>query len=252
MTTIYDRETYWSEVASRMAARKTGREVAGDADAYYMYKKRKMAQRFLNVLPVDGRVVMELGCGPGGNLEWLLAHRKPEHLIGVDISSEMLRLARERLGARVTLHKTDGNSIPIADGSVDVAYSVTVLQHNTTTAQVEALVLELARITRGPIILMEDTGPLYRGDSWVVRPVDQYDLAMRAAGYRLSSTEYLGLRVSRGGYSRIVRRLGPIPEGAHPSPVRRAIIAAWIAVAAPLDCLVADSADLTKMVFERA
>ena len=249
----YDRESYWSAVGQHIEDRTARRDVAGDENAFYRYKRRKMLAKFLGALPVDGRTVMELGSGPGGNLEWLARNRKPAQLIGVDISSTMLRLASERLGRLATLLKTDGEKIPLPDASVDLAYTVTVLQHNTTPEQLDSAVRELARVTRGSIVLMEDTALTVKStvDSWIARTRGQYEAALAKVGYRLESTDFLGLRVSREGYARIRWHLGGVPEGAPAPRLMKAVVGAWVAIAAPLDSIIRDNADLTRMVFVR-
>jgi SAM-dependent methyltransferase len=251
----YDRESYWSGVANRIGGRATDCALAGDADAFYRYKRRKMLSTFLSALPVDGRVVLELGPGPGGNLEWLLDHRRPTRAIGVDISDAMLGLARERLKDRAELHKTDGVSLPLPDRSIDTSFTVTVLQHNVVDSQVHRLASELARVCRGPIVLIEDTGhgqPKADADTaWISRPITEYEAMMRDVGYRLTKSARLGLRVSRAGYNRLIRCFRPLEEGALQPAARRIAIAMWVGIAAPLDSLVPDPIDLTQMVFER-
>jgi SAM-dependent methyltransferase len=248
----YDRERYWSSVGQRIKERPARRDVAGDDNAFFRHKRRKMLAHFLGTLPVDGRVVMELGCGPGGNLEWLLANRRPARVIGVDISATMLRLAADRLGERATLLKTDGDVLPLPDASVDLAYTVTVLQHNTAEKQLTAIAHELARITRGAIVLMEDTSPQTNSsDSWIGRRVGDYETAMRSVGYGLVSSTYLGMRLSRAGYLRIANRFPSRAEGARAPLLLRALVAMWVNTVAPLDAIVPDHSDVTKMVFER-
>lgn len=248
---MYDRETYWSDVAGRMAARTTHRDLAGDADAFQVYKHRKILRRFLSTLPVDGKVVMELGCGPGGKLEWLLANRRLARVIGVDISATMLRLAAERLGARATLHKADGKTIPLPDASVDLAYTVTVLQHNVETAHMHAMVAELARVSRGPVVLMEDlAAETMTWRSWIVRRLDEYQTAAAAAGLHLESATPLRTRLSRAGHWRLQRLFTMPEEGARRPWLFRVLSSGWVAVARHLDDRVEDH-ELTKMVFSR-
>jgi SAM-dependent methyltransferase len=69
---------------------------------------------------VDGRRVLDAGCGPGLYAEELLA--RGARLIAFDASAEMVRLARESLGDRAALHVHDLNETLdfMADESVDV------------------------------------------------------------------------------------------------------------------------------------
>lgn len=57
--------------------------------------------------PPPGGSVLEIGCGTGRNLE-LIGRRYPDcRLFGLDISSEMLRSAHAKLGARAQLAEAD-------------------------------------------------------------------------------------------------------------------------------------------------
>jgi SAM-dependent methyltransferase len=92
----YHVETYWSRVADEIRGRGPGNYVAGDDDPYHRYKRAKFLKRFLSTLDVTGLRVLELGCGPGGNLLELV-RRAPTALTGVDISASMLALAAQAL-----------------------------------------------------------------------------------------------------------------------------------------------------------
>src|SRR5579875_2814649 len=73
---------------------------------------------------------LEIGCGPG-RLMRPLSHTFGE-IHGVDVSDEMVRLARERLRdvPHAHVHATDGSSLAqFADESFDMVYSYAVFQH---------------------------------------------------------------------------------------------------------------------------
>ena len=54
---------------------------------------------------VDGKRVLDAGCGTGVYTEWLLD--RGADVVGVDVSEEMLAHARERVGERATFHRAD-------------------------------------------------------------------------------------------------------------------------------------------------
>lgn len=67
------------------------------ADSSYESIKR---DHLVSVVPEGARVIVEVGCADGHNLE-LLASRSPDaRVIGVDISSRACTLARGRIGAK--------------------------------------------------------------------------------------------------------------------------------------------------------
>jgi trans-aconitate 2-methyltransferase len=47
--------------------------------------------------PIDARVVIDLGCGPGNSTEVLAARFPTAHISGIDSSSDMIQAARQRL-----------------------------------------------------------------------------------------------------------------------------------------------------------
>lgn len=83
------------------------------------------------VLSVAGKTgcVVDYGVGVGRVLRWVAPHF--DTAVGLDVSCEMLSQCRTRVGARPVLQQVDGfGTMPgIADKSVDLAYSLLVLQH---------------------------------------------------------------------------------------------------------------------------
>jgi SAM-dependent methyltransferase len=73
---------------------------------------------------------LEIGCGPGRLMLPLSRHFSEIH--GVDVSAEMVRLARQNLAgiAHAHVHTVDGTNLAqFADESVDFVYSYAVFQH---------------------------------------------------------------------------------------------------------------------------
>ncbi|MGA8681216.1 MAG: methyltransferase domain-containing protein [Acidimicrobiales bacterium] len=91
---------------------------------------REQAELLAPYLPSDEAVVVDIGCGIGR----VAKHMAPlcKLLWAVDVSDEMLAMAAERLAElpNVRFARCADTRIPdIADGSVDLVYSVLVLQH---------------------------------------------------------------------------------------------------------------------------
>ena len=60
----------------------------------------------LSLLPeVEGKRVLNAGCGPGWYSEWLVDHGA--WVVAIDVSPKMVELAKRRLGARVEVHQAD-------------------------------------------------------------------------------------------------------------------------------------------------
>jgi SAM-dependent methyltransferase len=189
--TKYISEQYWNQVAGRMKCRKTGSLLAGDTEPYYQYKREKFVA-LLNSLDFQNKKVLELGCGPGGNLIEILKH-KPRELTGVDISGIMLELARQNVqDSRVKFNKIDGKSLPYPDNSFDTAFTSTVLQHITDTETLEKIIAELARTTRSDIYIFERITRKKRVEaSNVGRPVAEYKRLFSEEHFFLHEVKFL-------------------------------------------------------------
>jgi ubiquinone/menaquinone biosynthesis C-methylase UbiE len=92
----------------------------------------------------SGARLLDVGCGNGDLLRELEGRFEGSLLAGVEISSGRLRLARERLGGRVSLLQTGGKgALPFEDGSFDFVFVTEVLEH---LKQPEALLAEARRV----------------------------------------------------------------------------------------------------------
>lgn len=254
---VYDPESYWSRVAEEIRKRPATSFVAGDDTPYYRYKRNKFLRRFLGTLEFRSRVVLEVGCGPGGNLLHILP-RCPRRLIGVDISASMIDLAAMNLGPlrdRVELHKIDGARLPFADREIDLCLTVTVLQHNLDSGIFEALLREICRVSRESFVLVEDTDRrVVAGGSAVRRPVADYQAVCAAAGFRLAATDYLNTRVSFFSHRAIARLWRSLfgyefREGEQVPAVLQALLGVGVGFGRPFDELLPERVGLTRMTF---
>jgi SAM-dependent methyltransferase len=87
-------------------------------------------QRFPKRPDSPSLTALEIGCGPGRLMKLLSRHFGEIH--GVDVSDEMIRLARERLRdiSHAHAHATSGASLTqFANESFDFVYSYAVFQH---------------------------------------------------------------------------------------------------------------------------
>ena len=111
---------------------------------------------------VDGKRVLDAGCGTGVYTEWLLAQGASE-VVGVDVSEAMLSHARETVGDadgvgdRVTFHRADlAEPLDVADdGSFDGIVSALALSYVEDWRSTFA---EFARVLRPGGFLVFSTG----------------------------------------------------------------------------------------------
>lgn len=90
-----------------------------------------------------GHDVLEVGCGTGADLLQFSKHGA--RAVGVDITREHLRLARERVGARAQVVEASATKLPFPNASFDYVYSHGVLHH---IEQPRAVVEEIFRVLR--------------------------------------------------------------------------------------------------------
>lgn len=84
----------------------------------------------LSLLPeVEGKRVLDAGCGPGAYAEWLVAHGAS--VVGIDASDKMVELARERLDGRAQVRCADfGKPLEfLEDASFDIVLCALALDY---------------------------------------------------------------------------------------------------------------------------
>ena len=191
----YHPEPYWTAVANRILQREDNNVIAGDDEPYYRYKRKKFL-KLLGSLDFSGKVVLELGPGPGGNLNFV-SGRGPKRLVGADISEQMLKLSKVNNPTGVELVKIDGEHLPFKDDEFDLTFTATVLQHNTDEAMLRQIVGELCRVTRKELSLFEKVESTIKGDELCLgRPVSYYEEMVKPFGFRLKEVKYINLNVS--------------------------------------------------------
>ena len=135
--------------------------------------------------------MIDIGTGTGRMIE--LFGGRADHAIGIDRSSEMLRLARAKLSAQgianAELRQADLYALPLADGAADLA----ILHHVLHFAQQpEAAIAEAARV-------LGADGRLLIAD---FAPHDREELRQRDAHTRLGfSDEQIGQWFAAAGLS---------------------------------------------------
>ncbi|WP_435318849.1 class I SAM-dependent methyltransferase [Haloarchaeobius sp. TZWSO28] len=121
-----------------------------DRIAAHFAKTREYAwpevESFVEDTPTGGRG-LDLGCGNCRHAELLATHC--DSVVGLDLSRGLLETGRERAtdhGFAVDLVQGDASSLPLQDGSVDLAVYVATLHHLPTREARRASLDELARV----------------------------------------------------------------------------------------------------------
>jgi ubiquinone/menaquinone biosynthesis C-methylase UbiE len=99
------------------------------------------------IIPKKGSF-LEIGCGTGRMTAFITLMYGPVYAI--DISGEMIRQAKHRLRgcSNLQLMETDGETLPLENETVDLAFSYLVFQHMKTKEMVEHNFNEIHRVLR--------------------------------------------------------------------------------------------------------
>ena len=164
-----------------------GRREQSDADFYATATEviNSLESELRRVPPAQrsGWKALEIGCGPGRLMRPMSRHFTEIH--GVDVSDEMIALARERLKdiPHAHPHATDGASLSeFPDNWFDLVYSYAVFQHVPSREVITSYMRETARVMKpGGLARLQFNGMSARGgespDTW--------------AGARVTSSEIL-------------------------------------------------------------
>ncbi len=127
--------------------RKDNKTYYNEFSTGYENERAKRYHRFLDESElriarpyVEGKRVLEVGCGTGLVLEPLA--RIASSAVGIDLSEGMLQKARER---GLTVHQASATALPFSDNSFDTVLSFKVLAH---IEEIRQAVSEAVRVTR--------------------------------------------------------------------------------------------------------
>lgn len=252
-TNNYHPEPYWSEVAERIDSRGENNVLAGDDSPFYRYKRQQFLKLF-NSVDFTEKDVLEIGCGPGGNLIELNKHN-PANIYAADISENMIKLAKANIGSiPVSFHKTNGTTLPFADQSIDIVFSVTVLQHNSDEDMMKALLREMCRVSRDKVILFERVESTLKGDELCVgRPVEYYNAICEQEGFEIKDVQFINIQSSYLVSGAAGKLFSPKnrKEGQKLSTVSELLQSATLPLTKVLDKVFKVERDLAKLEFKR-
>jgi ubiquinone/menaquinone biosynthesis C-methylase UbiE len=149
--------------------------------------------------------VLDVGCGTGATLAAILTAHPDVRARGIDLSEQMIAVARERLGDGADVQVADAEHLPLADGSVDLVTCVDSLHHYPDPG---AALAEMHRVTRpgGGLVLGEwrAATPFRQLLNWLLPRLPEGDVRIytaaeltrlaEAAGYRVEACARAGVR----------------------------------------------------------
>jgi SAM-dependent methyltransferase len=167
-----------------------------------MYEAVRDSLQDGGLFPRDGRTLLDIGCGHGALLAWLLEQGAgADCLRGVDLLEQRVEIARERVPG-VAIDVGDARAVPVQSGTADSVVLSTVLSSIVGPEDRLRVASEARRVLRpGGVIVVYDlrwTNPRNRS---VVR-IDRAELDRLFGGARIESRSLTLLPP-------LARRLGP-------------------------------------------
>ena len=110
------------------------------------------------VMELQGRKILDLGCGNGNVIRMLQKNREAEYS-GVDISEAMIREAQKRVGKGVELKAADAAALPYSNDIFDIIICNASFHHYTDP---DAALEEIKRVLKpgGTLVLGDPTIPV--------------------------------------------------------------------------------------------
>lgn len=87
----------------------------------------KMAKECISEAGIKKGIFLDLGCGNGNAVDYVRAHFKEMHYIGIDIEGTLEVSSRKRNDAKYLTY--DGINLPFEDESISVIFSRQVFEH---------------------------------------------------------------------------------------------------------------------------
>ncbi len=98
------------------------------------------------LLPLDGREILEVGCGDGKQLARFLARgSRPGNLHGIDVQEDLVAVGREIM-PEADVRVADATELPYADGQFDLVLAFTMLSSMRSDESRRKAASEMVRV----------------------------------------------------------------------------------------------------------
>jgi SAM-dependent methyltransferase len=107
----------------------TARDYSRKLRLFNSFAKLELKRAIAGLALREGMHVLDAGCGTGEALTWLSEELGEGRVVGVDLASAHVRLARESAPPDVLVAQADLRELPFRDGSFDLIWSVNTINH---------------------------------------------------------------------------------------------------------------------------
>lgn len=162
-----------------------------DEASRFMIGKQHASMRRQLAAMIGSRTVVDIGCGKGIMVSELYS---PARYIGVDISPELLDLARaNNPGYSFLCFDASSAALPFADKSFECALMVSVLEHQPDLDSALAVYHEALRVAEEVIVLWH-TPPVYPNTE-IILVQAELDRPINQNHYKAGSFDREGIQV---------------------------------------------------------
>lgn len=162
--------------------------------------------RVVEGLPLEGRAVLDIGCGTGGITMYLAGKHGVRHATGFDVEQPVIEMARLRaqrrgLSDRVSFIHAEPGRLPFPDLSFDVVFSKDALLH---VGDKDRLFADIFRVLK--------PGGVFAASNWMIshdgepsREMKDY-IAAEGLSFAMASPARYAEAMRRAGFERIETR----------------------------------------------
>jgi len=148
------------------AALQEGLAATGEAKEYFARERVALLARRLAELGVRPQTVLDFGCGTGSGVPFLLDALAPRELVGVDVSTASLAIARATHGSdRVRFVAIDAF---VPTGTIDLVFCNGVFHHIPIAERRGALAYIVRALRPGGLLALWENNPWNPGTRYVM------------------------------------------------------------------------------------
>lgn len=125
-----------------------------DTTSYSKHAKKLYPHMLNEIIHCYGDSVLDLGCGTGLLMEQVISEDYTRHVTGLDLSSQMINIATQRIKEKGTLIIGDSEKLPFEDLSFDIVYCNDSFHHYPNPKKV---IEEVSRVLKyGGVFILGD------------------------------------------------------------------------------------------------